>query len=165
MWSLKQQRASLEAEKIAFTKEKEFFREKCEHEEKRITQMKDDIDLEYKRKAAAIEDEKQKLIIEAAKLQTTARLSENSQRSASNVEVETAIKVAQDATRQADLERERLMAVQRQFELRKRELIDQESTLHSKQMELESALSAVAAREVKLLLIKNDHFVIFITSF
>ena len=57
-----------------------------------------------------------------------------------------------DAARQSDLERERLMAMQRQLEIKKRDIIDQENTIRSKELDLEAALGAAQMKEVSFFL-------------
>lgn len=68
----------------------------------------------------------------------------------SRAEVDAAIKVAQDAARQSDLERERLIEAQRKFEIKKRELIDQENAIRAKEADLHLALENANLKEVNI---------------
>lgn len=53
-----------------------------------------------------------------------------------------------DAARQHDMERERLIEMQRTYEARKRELIDRENELRDKQNNLDSAMNNLVIKEV-----------------
>lgn len=66
----------------------------------------------------------------------------------SKAEVDAAVKVAQDAARQSDLERERLLDAQRKLETIKRELIDQENAIRAKETDLQLAISNTKSKEV-----------------
>lgn len=68
----------------------------------------------------------------------------------SRAEVDAAINVAQDAARQSDLERERLIEAQRKFEIKKRELIDQENAIRAKEADLHLALENANLKEVNI---------------
>lgn len=149
-WTLRQKMASLEAEKVSFERERDFAREQQSRDEKRVEELKQFQLAEYERLMRRIEDEKLSVIAERTKLETIARLqktipSDNTRVSQS--EVDAAIKVAQDAARQSDEERERLLGQQRRYEKKKRELIDQENSLRSRENDLEIALNSARARE------------------
>lgn len=95
-----------------------------------------------------IEEERMNLITEKTKLETNARLQKRSDSHTSRAEIEAALKVAEEAGRQADIERERLIDVQKQYEAKRRELSKEEHKMRSKQNELDEAMSVAIAKEV-----------------
>lgn len=116
-----------------------------------------------------LDDDRQELLAEKVRFETTARLNRPVESGISRTEIETAIKIAQvsqlskfanifpiltrrlllkDAARQSDVERERFMEMQRQFEVKKRELVDLESNIRAKEAELERLKDHAFAREV-----------------
>ncbi len=70
----------------------------------------------------------------------------------------------QDAAKEAEKERERLIEIQRQFEARKRELFDKESGLRTKEAEFEVAINKTKAKEVRINLQENYQFQITIPN-
>lgn len=53
-----------------------------------------------------------------------------------------------DAAKQLEIERERLIELQRQFETKRHEMMDRENALRMKQSELENSIVRVKQREV-----------------
>lgn len=148
-WNLKQKIISLESDKVAFDREREFYREQHGREQKNFDEMKRIQSTDYEQKMKKLEEEKAGLLIEKAKLETIARVQPLSNNDTSRAEIEAAVKIAQDAARQADEERERLFETQRRFEVKKRELIDKEQALREKEINLDSAINSAKAKEVK----------------
>lgn len=96
-----------------------------------------------------IDAERLNILSEKAKLETLERLKPTlHQSNSTRNEIDAAIKIAQDATRQSDIERENLMENQRQCDVKRRELVHAESLLRSKQSELELRLNEAASQKV-----------------
>ncbi|KFB44177.1 hypothetical protein ZHAS_00012022 [Anopheles sinensis] len=151
-WEFQQKFAKLEAERQGFEKEKQFLRERQQREEDRIAELKQMQLEEHARLMAKVNQERQTLLEERAKLETMAQLQSKSLPVAgggggSRVEVEAAIKVAEQAARQADAEKERYLQLQRQFEAKRRELMTRESKLRESTDEMESAIERARLRE------------------
>ncbi|XP_065079447.1 fas-binding factor 1 [Ochlerotatus camptorhynchus] len=147
-WTYQQKMVKLDCEKQAFEKEKEFARERIIRDEKRIEELKQ-IQLEdHSRLVQKIQDERQLLLEEKVKIETLSKIQKKDQLDLSRAEIDAAIKVAEDAAKQADVERERLLQLQRQFETKRRELINQESQLRTKSSELETAISSAKMKEL-----------------
>lgn len=156
-WSLRQQRAQLDAERAAFEKERAFARERAEREEKRAEVLRADQTAEYERQLRAVAEERAALLTEKAKVETRERLQLQQVTSASSMaassayasraEIDAAVAVAQDAGRQCDAERERLLGAQRDCERLRRELIDRESGVRDKQTQLETQLQLAKTAE------------------
>lgn len=70
----------------------------------------------------------------------------------------------QDAAKESDKERERLIEIQRLCESKKREMIDQESLLRTKQAELDMAINRAKQKEV-ITRKKHQTFILFYTIF
>lgn len=104
--------------------------------------------LEYDRLMKQIEEERMNLITEKAKIETSQRLQKRSDQNISRAEIEAALKVAEEAGRQADNERERLLDAQRQYETKRRQLTSNEQNLKTKEIELEEAMSVLNIKEV-----------------
>lgn len=138
----------LDCEKQAFEKEKEFSRERIVRDEKRIEELKQIQLEEHSRLVNKIQDERQLLLEEKAKIETLSKIHKKDQSGLSRAEIDAAIKVAEDAAKQADAERERLLQLQRQFETKRRELINQESQLRTKSSELETAINSAKMKEL-----------------
>ncbi|KAG4070377.1 hypothetical protein HA402_006519 [Bradysia odoriphaga] len=146
-WSLRQQKASLEVERTSFERERNFAREQIARDEKRIEDLKMFESLEVQRRLKQLDEDRQELLAEKAKFETMARLNRPVESTISRTEIDTAIKIAQDAARQSDVERERFMEMQRQFEVKRRELVDLESNIRAKEAELERLKDHAFARE------------------
>lgn len=124
--------------------------------------------LEVQRRMKQLDDDRHELLAEKAKFETMARLNRPAEPAISRTEIDTAIKIAQvdrvvetfailpfyhvlfikDAARQSDVERERFMEMQRQFEVKRRELVDLESNIRSKEAEIERVKDHAFTREV-----------------
>lgn len=138
----------LDCEKQAFEKDKEFARERMTRYEKRIEELKQIQQEEHSRLVQKIQEERQLLLEEKAKIDTLSKIQEKDQSDLSRAEIDAAIKVAEDAAKQADVERERLLELQRQFESKRRELINQESQLQTKSSELETAINSAKVKQL-----------------
>lgn len=138
-WTLRQKSSTLDAERKSFEREKEFIREKLTAEEKRIQDLKETHFAEHKRMMDLIDAERQQILVEKAKLETMERLKATPKDFASQRqnELDAAIRIAKDATKQADTEREKFVELQQKHEFKRRELIDKETQLQAKQSELE----------------------------
>lgn len=139
-WQLRQKLASLDAEKQAFHKEKEFFREQMLRDEERIKELKEQQLLETQKLQVQLQEERAQLQVEKSKFDLEKRLQNNTDLQKERLEVEAAMQVAQDAARKADVERERFYKMQRQLEQQKRDLSDKEHTLNVREEELHQEL-------------------------
>ncbi|XP_073837560.1 fas-binding factor 1 twitchy [Musca autumnalis] len=146
-WQLRQKLASLDAEKAAFAKEREFFREQMLRDEERIKDLKELQLLETQRLQAQIQEERAQLQVEKSKFDLEKRLHANADTQKERQEIEAAMQVAQDAARKADAERERYYKMQRQLEQQKRELADKEHSLSVKEEELQQELMSFRMAE------------------
>uniref|UniRef100_A0A1I8NRW0 Fas-binding factor 1 C-terminal domain-containing protein n=1 Tax=Stomoxys calcitrans TaxID=35570 RepID=A0A1I8NRW0_STOCA len=146
-WQLRQKLASLDAEKTAFAKEREFFREQMLRDEERIKELKELQLLETQRLQSQIQDERAQLHVEKSKFDLEKRLYANTDTQKERMEVEAAMQVAQDAARKADAERERYYKLQRQIEQQKRDLADKEHALNVKEEELQQELMSYRMAE------------------
>ncbi|XP_028899351.2 trichohyalin [Zeugodacus cucurbitae] len=136
-WLLRQRMAALEAEKTAFEKEKEFAREQIARDEKRLEELKERQLVESQRALVDLQEERARLYLERTKIETEQKLHSGHDMEKQRLEMDAVMKVAQDAARQADVERERYHKSLRQLEQYKRELIDKENTLRAKEDELQ----------------------------
>lgn len=136
-WMLRQRMAALEAEKAAFEKEKEFAREQITRDEKRLEELKERQLVETQRALTDLQEERARLYLERTKIETEQKLHSGHDIEKQRLEMDAVMKVAQDAARQADVERERYHKSLRQLEQYKRELIDKENTLRAKEDELQ----------------------------
>ncbi|KXJ83964.1 hypothetical protein RP20_CCG024917 [Aedes albopictus] len=147
-WSHQQKLIKLNSERQAFEKEKDAARERIARDEKRIDELKQLQLEEHSRLMQKVQDEKTLLQEEKTKIDTLSKIQKKDQREISRAEIDVAIKVAEDAAKQADVERERLLQLQRQFEAKRRELINQESQLRTKSSELETAINGAKLKEL-----------------
>ena len=107
---------------------------------------------EHDRLMKQIEEERMNLITEKAKLETNLRLQKGVDSSkSSRAEIEAAIKVAEEASRQADIERDRLIEVQKQYEQKRRQLSDKENSLRSMEIRMEDTIKSANEKEVRQL--------------
>ncbi|XP_067613085.1 golgin subfamily A member 6-like protein 26 [Eurosta solidaginis] len=148
-WQLRQRMASIEAEKAAFEKEKEFARENIARDEKRLADLKEQQLAESQRAAVELQEERARIYFERTKIETESQLHSDHDVEKQRLEMEAIMKVAQDAARQADVERERYHKSLRQLEQQKRELIDKENTLRAKEDELQQETLAFRMAEHK----------------
>ncbi|XP_065362145.1 trichohyalin [Calliphora vicina] len=139
-WQLRQKLASIDAEKMAFNKEKEFFREQMLRDEERIKDLKEQQLLETQKLQVQLQEERAQLQVEKSKFELEKRLQNNTDVQKERMEVEAAMQVAQDAARKADLERERFYKMQRQLEQQKRDLNDKEHVINVREEELHQEL-------------------------
>ncbi|XP_004522466.1 trichohyalin isoform X1 [Ceratitis capitata] len=136
-WLLRQRMAALEAEKAAFEKEKEFAREQIARDEKRLADLKERQLAEAQRALVDLQEEKARVYLERTKIETEQKLQSGHDVEMQRLEMDAVMKVAQDAARQADVERERYHKSLRKLEQQKRELMDKENTLRAKEDELQ----------------------------
>ncbi|EAA07126.4 AGAP010444-PA, partial [Anopheles gambiae str. PEST] len=149
-WEYQQKCVKLEAERQSVDKEKQFLRERHEREEKRIDELKRSQLEEHSRLMDKVAQERQTLLEEKAKLETMAQLASTTNSigtGTSRLEVEAALKVAEEAARQADSEKERYLQMQRQLESKRREMQTRESKLCEAKDELEAAIDRACQRE------------------
>ncbi|XP_050079539.1 fas-binding factor 1 [Anopheles maculipalpis] len=150
-WEYQQKCIKLEAEKQSLDKEKQFLRDRQEREESRIAELKQTQLEEHARLMDKVAQERQTLSEEKAKLETIAQLTSNANALGSGVsrraEVDAALKVAEEAARQADSEKDRYLQLQRQLESKRREMQTRESKLREAKEELESAIDRATQRE------------------
>lgn len=124
--------------------------------------------MENQRWQQQLQDDRIAVLAEKSKLETLERLQRPSEISTSRAEIDAAVQVAhvscpnktpenlvsifhysKDAARQSDLERERHIEQQRKFECRRRELIDQENGIRSRETELETAINETKSKAVR----------------
>ncbi|XP_030372997.1 centrosomal protein of 164 kDa [Scaptodrosophila lebanonensis] len=141
-WQLRQRMCSLEAEKNAFEREKEFHREQLERDEKRVEELKTLQLAETERMKLDLQQERTRLVIERTQIEMERKLQSQGGLDKDRLEVEAQLKVAEDAIRQADEERQRCHKQQRDLEQRKRLLLNKENALNLKEDELAQASSA-----------------------
>ena len=99
--------------------------------------------VEHQRLTNQMENERQRILTEKAKLETMARLQQtNETTTLSRSEIDAAVLVAQDAARQADIERDKFMQLQRSIEVKRRELINQESGIRTKENDLKMNITS-----------------------
>uniref|UniRef100_A0A182K4N9 Fas-binding factor 1 C-terminal domain-containing protein n=1 Tax=Anopheles christyi TaxID=43041 RepID=A0A182K4N9_9DIPT len=149
-WEYQQKCIKLEAERQALDKEKQFLRVCHEREEARIAELKRSQLDEHTRLMDQAAQERQILLEEKAKLETMAQLAYKSNSigsGTSRIEIEAALKVAEEAARQADTEKERYLQLQRQLESKRREMQTHESKLCKAKDELEAANDRACQRE------------------
>ncbi|EDW31196.1 GL20822 [Drosophila persimilis] len=135
-WQLRQRMASLEAERKALDREKEFHREQMERDEKRVEELKAIQLADTERLHHELQQERTHLAVERQQLEMKHRLQEHGNLDQDRVEVEAQLKVAQEAIKRADQERDRCHKLQRELETRKRLLADKENDLNLKEDEL-----------------------------
>ncbi|XP_020802007.1 trichohyalin [Drosophila serrata] len=141
-WQLRQRMASLEAERKAFEREKEFHREQMKRDEKRVEELKS-IQLEQtERLHHDLQQERTQLAVDRQQLELKLKLHEHGDLDKDRLELEAQLKVARDAIRRADEERDRSHKLQREVEQRKRILLDRENALNLKEDELAQASGA-----------------------
>ena len=145
---------------------------------------------EHKRLMEILDAEREKILVEKAKLETMERLKTPSNTSTKRPsELDAAIKIAQvivlfkvqkrisvfetcnclfkkDAAKSADIERENFIEQQRKHEMKKRELMEKESMLNAQQSELELRISQAKDQKVRTLCGQNlsTYFPIFCCS-
>ncbi|XP_053675089.1 fas-binding factor 1 homolog [Anopheles nili] len=149
-WEYKQKCAKLEAERQGIDKEKQFIRERHDREDARITELKQVQLEEYSRMMEKVAQERQVLLEEKAKLETLAQLQSSTYPVAAgrtSVEVKAALKVAEEAARQADEEKERYMQMQRQMEAKRREIQIRENQLREIKNELDASRELTREKE------------------
>ncbi|XP_053658933.1 fas-binding factor 1-like [Anopheles marshallii] len=150
-WEYQQKCIKLEAEKQIMDKEKQFFRDRHEREESRIAELKQTQLEDHARLMDKVTQERQILLQEKAKLETMAQLTPGTGSAfgsgTSRAEVEAALKVAEEAARHADTEKERYLNLQRQLETKRREIQTRESKLREAKDELEAAIDRASQRE------------------
>uniref|UniRef100_A0A182RBB7 Fas-binding factor 1 C-terminal domain-containing protein n=1 Tax=Anopheles funestus TaxID=62324 RepID=A0A182RBB7_ANOFN len=150
-WEYQQKCIKLEAERQSLDKEKHFLRERHEREETRIAELKRTQLEEHARLMDKVTQERQLLLEEKAKLETMAQLTSGAGSGhgsgTSRAEVDAALKVAEEAARLADTEKERYLHLQRQLESKRREMQTRESKLREAKDELETAIDRASQRE------------------
>ncbi|XP_037934357.1 protein FAM184A [Teleopsis dalmanni] len=148
-WQLRQKLSAIDAEKIAFEHEKEFFREQMIRDEKRINELKDFQIAEAQKIAVGLQEERSRLQIERTKIETEKKLQLPNDFENHRLELDSSMQVAADAIKQADAERERFHKMQKQLEHQRRTLIQKENELREREEQLEQELSAYCIAERK----------------
>lgn len=164
-WTQRQQRAVLDAERAAFERERASVRERQDRDEARAKEQRTAEAEDRQRQMRLLDEDRAAVLAERAKLETMARLQNPRQSGggsatplidgtngtaaapAARVELEAAIQVAQEAGRQCDVERERLLEAQRKCEQQRRGLIDRERELRDRQIAAETAEQTAVDRE------------------
>ncbi|KAH8286853.1 hypothetical protein KR018_002899 [Drosophila ironensis] len=141
-WQLRQRMASLEAERKAFEREKDFHREQMERDEKRVEELKSLQLAETERLHRDLQQERTQLAVERQKMELKHKLQEHGDLDKDRLELEAQLSVARDAIRRADEERDRCLKQQREVEQRKRLMLDRENALNLKEDELGQATGA-----------------------
>lgn len=135
-WQLRQRMASIESEKKAFEREKQFHREQMERDEKRIAELKNLQLAEVERLQLDMQQERTRLLVEQQKLEMQHKLHEQGDLNAERLELEAQLQVARDAIKRADEQQERCHKQQRDLEQRKRVLLEKENALNIKEDEV-----------------------------
>lgn len=103
-----------------------------------------------------IDRERIEVLEEKAKLETMQRIHASSNSRNNQSEIDEAVKVAQEATRQSDIERKKYIEMQSQLELKQRSIITAESTIRAKQSELNAKLIEAESQKVYKTYIEID---------
>ncbi|XP_059608194.1 trichohyalin [Phlebotomus argentipes] len=143
-WMMKEKLATLEVERKSFERERDLVREEQKRHERRIEDLRIMTQEEHKRLMCQVEDERRRIVEERMKLEMMEKI--NPGRS-SRAEVEIALKVAEDAAKEIDRERENLMKLQRECDCVRRQLQDRENSLRRREVDVEAALRTAQARE------------------
>ncbi|XP_070493942.1 calponin homology domain-containing protein DDB_G0272472-like [Chironomus tepperi] len=148
-WSLKQKLIAFEVERKSFEKEKEFLRNQIANDQQKVQELKQSQLNEHAKLLNEIEDERLKLQEEKARNEIAKTLNSRNadDTGRSRVEIDAAVKYAEDAAKQAEKERERLIEMQRQLEGKRHEMMDRENALRVKQSELENSIIRTKQRE------------------
>ncbi|CAG9806295.1 unnamed protein product [Chironomus riparius] len=148
-WSLKQKLLAFEVERKSFQKEKDFLRNQITNDQQKVQELKQSQLNEHAKLLKEIEDERLKLQEEKARNEIAKTLnSRNADDSGrSRVEIDAAVKYAEDAAKQSEKERERLIEMQRQLDGKRHEMMDRENALRVKQSELENSIIRTKQRE------------------
>ncbi|XP_033157136.1 trichohyalin [Drosophila mauritiana] len=141
-WQLRQRMSSLEAERKAFEREKEFHREQMQRDEKRVEDLKALQLAEMDRLHHDLQQERNQLAVERQQMELRQQLNEHGDPDRDRRELEAQLQVAREAIRRADEERDRYHKLQREMEQRKRHLLDKENALNLKEDELGQATGA-----------------------
>ncbi|XP_037721886.1 trichohyalin [Drosophila subpulchrella] len=141
-WQLRQRMSSLEAERKAFEREKEFHREQMNRDEKRVEDLKSLQLAETERLHHDLQQERNQLAVERQQMELRQQLHEHGDLDKDRRELEALLQVAREAIRRADEERDRWHKLQREVEQRKRQLLDKENALNLKEDELAQATGA-----------------------
>ncbi|EDV51464.1 trichohyalin [Drosophila erecta] len=141
-WQLRQRMSSLEAERKAFEREKEFHREQMQRDEKRVEDLKSLQLAEMERLHHDLQQERNQLAVERQQMELKQQLNEHGDPDRDRRELEAQLQVAREAIRRADEERDRCHKLQREIEQRKRLLLDKENALNLKEDELGQATGA-----------------------
>ncbi|SPP76755.1 trichohyalin [Drosophila guanche] len=142
-WQLRQRMASLDAERKALEREKQFHREQMERDEKRVEELKAIQLADTERLQLELQQERSQLAVERQQLQLRHKLQEHGGSfDQDRLELEAQLKVAREAIRRADQERDRCHKLQREVEARKRQLADKENDLNLKEDELAQSTGA-----------------------
>ncbi|CAO1422321.1 unnamed protein product [Diamesa serratosioi] len=159
-WSLKQKLNSFDVEKKSFHKEKEYQRSQMAIEQQRVQELKESQLNEYAKLMKAVEDERLKLQEQRAQIEVSKQLQNRNSNEigSSRAEIDAAVKYAEDSAKDSDKERERLIEIQRQCEFKKREMIDQESLLRTKQAELDMAINRAKQKESSNYEVKINYY-------
>lgn len=178
-WQLRQRQATLDTERNVFEREKSCVREKLEDDEKRLQvshrdkrtlvyrkkliyiysgvaqELKEKHFAEHKRLMDMIDAERQSVQSERMKLETMAMLhqQQNTKRQDNRFEIDAAVKVAQDMTRQTNDERDKLLDMQRQCEMERQQLLNMKYTIRSKEVDLEQSVKEAKLQIVCWLLV------------
>lgn len=102
-----------------------------------------------------IDAERQSVQSERMKLETMAMLhqQQNTKRQDNRFEIDAAVKVAQDMTRQTNDERDKLLDMQRQCEMERQQLLNMKYTIRSKEVDLEQSVKEAKLQIVCWLLV------------
>uniref|UniRef100_A0A6P4EJP7 Trichohyalin n=1 Tax=Drosophila rhopaloa TaxID=1041015 RepID=A0A6P4EJP7_DRORH len=141
-WQLRQRMSSLEAERKAFEREKDFHREQMKRDEKRVEDLKSLQLAETERLHHDLQQERNQLAVERQQMELKQQLHEHGDQDKDRRELEAQLQVAREAIRRADEERDRCHKLQREVEQRKRLLLDKENALNLKEDELGQATGA-----------------------
>lgn len=100
-----------------------------------------------------IDAERQFIESERVKMETMARLKpalQHIQPAADRTEIDAAVKIAQDVARQSGVEREKLIALQRQCDAERQELDQMRTTIRNKEHDLERSIEEATQQIVRI---------------
>ncbi|PSN49874.1 hypothetical protein C0J52_15996 [Blattella germanica] len=149
-WSLRQEASRLESATKSLEKERERTMQQIEREKQQLHNLKESMLSEQQMLNEQLQQEKLSLASEKSRLDTLAKLHGTNSPDVAKLraELEASLKVAQEASRQAELEHEKLRNQQHRLDEDRRRLDDLEHELTSRARELETLTKmAVATRE------------------
>ncbi|XP_017780910.1 PREDICTED: uncharacterized protein PFB0145c [Nicrophorus vespilloides] len=139
-FALQQAASTLTARTAALDREADFNRASIEREREQMKTLRESILADQDKMIQEITEQKLALHTEKIKLETSIKLGQNYDSQRAKVEMEAAMQVAKEAAEMTDRERDNLLRQIREVEILKRNLIDREKKVSSRELELEKSL-------------------------